>query len=729
MKRKIALLFVLFSLSSCLFSQNKYDKNFYLIDIQPDFVFDPSDKHDVDSILKLYHATQNDTLRLYYLRVFSEGLTNEYLWTRYNKYLYQCSLAKNDSLYKFYKACAINNLGYESQYIKNDLEAAKKSYHESYEIFKEINNGSGLGVEINNLAYLYQHEGNIQKSVELYTEAGNLFEKLNQPLGLTSIYINLGDIYFKNEELEKAEEFFRKALVYAEKADQKPAIANVYNQLGAIQNRKKNTKEAIAYYKKALAIYEKDKNYSKVALVNIGLCNAYMNNNDQEKYQASVLAAYQNALLSSDMQVKAKVYDRVATLYITKNDYKKAEAFADSSYGFAKKLAYPELMADAAENLSDIYKHKGVYNLAYLYLKESKTIQDSLHTDAAKKSIIKSQYQLEYNKKSIELKAEQDKKDAIRKAEKKQQQVILALTLLALTIIAVFAFIAYKNYLKTKKQNLIIEQQRQEVILKNAEVTSQKAIVEEKQKEIIDSITYAKRLQEAILPSHDFIDAHLPDNFILYRPKALVAGDFYWAEKRNDLFFIAAADSTGHGVPGAMVSVVCSNALNRALKEFGLTETGKILDKARELVLETFERSSSEVKDGMDISLLCLDQKNKRVFWSGANNPLWYVQAGELKEIKADKQPIGKTEYPQPFTTHEIVYQKDTTFYLFTDGFADQFGGPGGKKFKYKQFSELLVKNSHLVQREQSAIIDTTFTDWKGNLEQVDDVCVIGIKI
>ncbi len=729
MKRNIALFITLFSLYSSLFSQNKYDKNFYLIDIQPDFVFEASDKHDVDSILKLYHATQNDTLRLYYLRVFAEGLTNEYLWTRYNKYLYNCSLAKNDSLYKFYKACAINNLGYESQYIKNDLEAAKKSYHESYEIFKEIRNGSGLGVEINNLAYLYQHEGNIQKSVELYTEAGNLFEKLNQPLGLTSIYINLGDIYFKNDELEKAGEFFNKALIYAQKADQKPAIANVYNQLGAIHNRKKQTKEAIVYYNKALELYEKDKNYSKVALVNIGLCNAYMNNNDKEKYEAHVLAAYKNVLLSSDMQVKAKVYDRIATLYITKNDYKRAEAFADTSYQFAKTLSFPELMADAAENLSEIYKHKGVYNLAYQYLKESKTIQDSLHTDAAKKSIIKSQYQLEYNKKSIELKAEQDKKDAIRKAEKKQQQIVLALTLLALTVIAIFAFIAYKNYRKTKKQNLIIEHQRQEVILKNAEISSQKALVEEKQKEIIDSITYAKRLQEAILPSKEFISSHIPESFILYRPKDLVAGDFYWAEKMGDLFFIAAADSTGHGVPGAMVSVVCSNALNRALKEFGLTETGKILDKTRELVLETFERSNSEVKDGMDISLLCLDQKNKRVFWSGANNPLWFVQDQELHEIKPDKQPIGKTDYPKPFITHEIGYKSGTTFYLFTDGFADQFGGPSGKKFKYKQFSDLLLKNTNLAQQAQSEIIDKTFSNWKGNLEQVDDVCVIGVKI
>jgi serine phosphatase RsbU (regulator of sigma subunit) len=254
-------------------------------------------------------------------------------------------------------------------------------------------------------------------------------------------------------------------------------------------------------------------------------------------------------------------------------------------------------------------------------------------------------------------------------------------------------------------------------------------VIEDQNKDIIDSITYAKRLQEAILPSSEFVNANLPGNFIYYRPKDIVAGDFYWAEKVGEKFFIAAADSTGHGVPGAMVSVVCSNALNRAIKEFKLLETGKILDKTRELVIETFEKSANEVKDGMDISLLCIDSKNKTIFWSGANNPLWYIQDNELKEIRADKQPIGNTDYPKPFTTHKLEYKDNTTFYLFTDGLADQFGGPDGKKFKYRQFSELLAMNNNLPQKQQADIIDKAFTEWKGELEQVDDVCVIGIKI
>jgi serine phosphatase RsbU (regulator of sigma subunit) len=250
--------------------------------------------------------------------------------------------------------------------------------------------------------------------------------------------------------------------------------------------------------------------------------------------------------------------------------------------------------------------------------------------------------------------------------------------------------------------------------------------VEEKQKEITDSINYAKRIQEAIFPSQDFIKSNLPDYFLYYQPKDIVAGDFYWADKIDNTFLIASADCTGHGVPGALVSVVCCNALYRSANEFKLIEPGKILDKTRELVLESFSKNGGDIKDGMDISLVCIS--DNIVKWAGANNPLWYFQNNELKEIKPNKQPIGKTDNPLPFTTHTIELQKGDLIYLFTDGFADQFGGPKGKKFKYKQFEELLVKSKDLSLNKQHEILKITFNNWKGNLEQIDDISVIGIR-
>ena len=267
------------------------------------------------------------------------------------------------------------------------------------------------------------------------------------------------------------------------------------------------------------------------------------------------------------------------------------------------------------------------------------------------------------------------------------------------------------------------EEYEEELEEKNKEIS-------QKNTEIIDSITYAKRLQQAILPPEEEIYNSVPDSFILYKPKDIVAGDFYFAEHKDDYFFVAAADCTGHGVPGAMVSLVCSNALNKAVSELGLIKPGEILDSVTGMVVDTFKKGHTDIKDGMDISLCVINTKTREVAWAGANNPLWYINNdNELKEITANKQPVGKSETYASFTTHVLNLAKGTLVYLFTDGYADQFGGPKGKKFKYKQLADLILRNKDLSMTEQRDVLDNTFTDWKGNIEQVDDVCIIGIKL
>lgn len=273
---------------------------------------------------------------------------------------------------------------------------------------------------------------------------------------------------------------------------------------------------------------------------------------------------------------------------------------------------------------------------------------------------------------------------------------------------------------------------------RTAEVVHQKEIVEEKHKEITDSINYAKRLQQAILVPKEEINKYFSDNFLLYKPKDIVAGDFYFFEVTKTHIFYAAADCTGHGVPGAMLSIVCANALSRSVKEFELTDPGIILDKTRELILETFEKSKQDVKDGMDISLVALAYRAKNesesgieftnITWSGANNPLWYIENGEMKEIKANKQPIGKSDNPKPFTTHDLPHSLSTLF-LFTDGYADQFGGPSGKKFKYANFQKLLLEYSNEKIETTNQKLEEVFVHWKNDLEQVDDICIIGIRL
>jgi serine phosphatase RsbU (regulator of sigma subunit) len=276
-------------------------------------------------------------------------------------------------------------------------------------------------------------------------------------------------------------------------------------------------------------------------------------------------------------------------------------------------------------------------------------------------------------------------------------------------------------YSKTEKESITIALQKKELDEKNE-------IISEKNREITDSIQYALRLQQAILPSLSQINRHFNNSFVLYRPKDIVAGDFYWMHTTDKSVLIAACDCTGHGVPGALVSIVCSNALNRTVNEFQLTDTGQILDKVTELVLETFAKSGEEIKDGMDISLLSIDKTSGKIQWSGANNPLWIVKGAEFTEIKANKQPIGKSEGRTPFTAHNLLLNHGETYYLITDGYADQFGKED-KKLMKKKFKELILSIQDKTMEEQRKFLDEHHTNWKGGTEQTDDVTVIGIRV
>ena len=264
----------------------------------------------------------------------------------------------------------------------------------------------------------------------------------------------------------------------------------------------------------------------------------------------------------------------------------------------------------------------------------------------------------------------------------------------------------------------------------NEVILSQKEELQQKQMEIVDSINYAKHLQDAILPSRNTIKSFLEDSFVFYQPKAIVAGDFYWIEKTKEKIIFAVADCTGHGVPGAMVSMICHGALNRAVREFNLLDTGMILDKTRDLVAEYFIQSEKDIRDGMDIAICAWDFNSNTIQYSGANNPIWYVRDNTINEIKPSKQSVGITTKYSPFETHQVQLKKNDVFYLFTDGFPDQFGGERGKKFKMKAFKGLLLSIHLKPMEEQKEILQKTIIDWMGDeYEQIDDICVVGIKV
>ncbi|MEY4110882.1 MAG: hypothetical protein RLZZ46_1237 [Bacteroidota bacterium] len=289
------------------------------------------------------------------------------------------------------------------------------------------------------------------------------------------------------------------------------------------------------------------------------------------------------------------------------------------------------------------------------------------------------------------------------------------------------------SFVKTREKNFKSRQKELEIEVSNATkvIRNQKEVVENKNREILDSIEYAKRIQTAILPPPRLVKELLKNSFILYLPKDIVAGDFYWMESIDNKVYFAACDCTGHGVPGAMVSVVCNNALNRSFHEFALRDPGAIFDKTRDLLFENFSKGDESVRDGMDASLCCLDLSKMLISWSGANNPLWIFRSQEnmIEEIKPDKQPIGAGHVQNPFTTQKLNIQKNDIIYLFTDGFSDQFGGLKNKKLTKLKFKEILLKLACLTMEEQHEKLLSFINEYRGANEQIDDICVIGVKV
>jgi serine phosphatase RsbU (regulator of sigma subunit) len=258
-------------------------------------------------------------------------------------------------------------------------------------------------------------------------------------------------------------------------------------------------------------------------------------------------------------------------------------------------------------------------------------------------------------------------------------------------------------------------------------ISMQKHIVEEKQKEIVDSIYYAKKIQYALLAHHEFLNEHLPHHFVLFKPKDIVSGDFYWATSTPDHFYLAVCDSTGHGVPGAFMSLLSISFLNEAINEKRITDPDQVFNFVRRRLIENI--SGEGQKDGFDGILICLDKKNNNLSYAAANNAPVLIRNKSILKLENDRMPVGAGEKTDPFRLFNLQLEKDDSLYLYTDGFADQFGGSSGKKFMSKNLNNILLGIHDKSPNEQKEALLTSFNDWKGKLEQVDDVCIVGLRI
>ena len=668
----------------------------------------------IDSLTKIYHnQNQSDTNRLKAIYDIAWTFIYDNPDTAIILGNQQLQLAQTTKQKK-YEGIALKTIGV-AYLNKDNSQKALEYLLRALKINEEIGDKQGIGSCSNNIGAVYQYQSNYTKALEYYLKCLKISEARGDKQWIGACYSNIGLIYSNQHDYKNALDFHLKSLKIREQIGDKQGVATCYNNMGIVYITTADYAKALEYQLKSLKISEEIDNKQGLGSCYGNIGDIYMDKEEYPKALEYQLKAIKIRKAIDDKQGLGVSYNTMAELYNRLLNYKLSIIYSDSSLQIAKQTEDIDLERQAYQNLSTAYAKTNKHKDAYDYYVKYVGLTDSIFNADNSKLLGDLKTNFEVEKRESELKAMADAQQAISDVEKKRQQFVIYAGSAMFVLVLIFAGFMFNRFKVTQKQKRIIEKQ--------------KHFVEENQKEIIDSITYAKRLQLAILPADAEIKKHLPNSFIYYQPKGIVAGDFYWMEHLDSITFIAAADSTGHGVPGAMVSVVCSNALNRAVKEFGLRNTGKILDKTRELVLETFEKSGEEIKDGMDISLLAIDKHRQQILWSGANNQLWYISNDALVEIKADKQPIGKTDHSKPFTTHTIQLNKNDIFYLMTDGFADQFGGEKGKKYKYKQLEELVITAHQKTLDEQKQILAQAFNKWKGDLEQVDDVTIIGIKI
>jgi serine phosphatase RsbU (regulator of sigma subunit) len=297
---------------------------------------------------------------------------------------------------------------------------------------------------------------------------------------------------------------------------------------------------------------------------------------------------------------------------------------------------------------------------------------------------------------------------------------LLTVGLLLYSVILIFRF---------RNKQLIQRQEQLEVTVKErtSEIEQQKTLIEEKQKEIVDSINYARRIQYALLAHEDFLKQELPEHFVFFHPKDIVSGDFYWATVSEERVYLAVCDSTGHGVPGAFMSLLSIGFLTEAINEKKIINPNEVFNFVRKRLIENISREGQ--KDGFDGILICIDKGRKRLTYAAANNVPVLVREGVMLELKSDRMPVGVHERSEPFQNFEVEIMAGDILYLYTDGYADQFGGPRGKKFKYRPMNQLLLDISTKSFTEQKETLSKRFEDWKGPLEQIDDVCVLGLRL
>ena len=569
-----------------------------------------------------------------------------------------------------------------------------------------------------------------------YLKARDLIEKRNKG-ELSPLLGQIGYIYLRLNRKDEAYKYFKQQQSISILEKNYEGYLNCVVNLADYYNTKNSLDSSINLLLEGLKIARKYKLRSNEVIIIDNIANAYYAkalDADDRSYFKLVEQYADSALIlhyqDKDSSAIFYIYGLLGALNKDLKNYQKSEEYYNQYVSYSRRTKDIMNLKIAIDEMSLLFSDQGKFKQAYQYRLMYDSINRLYIDEEAHKQVVELNTKYETEKKE-EQNALLIKKDELSTRTINQQKTINAFIVISLIVSILFGVFMFRIYRQKKTAHILISKQKEQVEQKQVEIELQKEIIEEKQTEIVDSINYAKRIQYALLPAEKILSVNLDEHFILFKPKDIVSGDFYWATEHNDSFYLAVCDSTGHGVPGAFMSLLNIGYLSEAIKEKHILLPNEILNYVRERLIENISQDGGQ--DGMDCILIRIEAsasgRVKRITYSAANNAPILIRNNQMLELPKDKMPVGKGEKMISFTLHEIKdLNKEDTLYLYTDGYADQFGGPEVKKYKSRRLNELLLSISNKPFNEQQKILNKEFIDWKGPLEQIDDVCVIGIR-
>lgn len=609
------------------------------------------------------------------------------------------------------------------------VQEALRCYALSMKGYEEVKDADGVSIALTNIANVYMAQGEMEKALLNYHRSLKISEGLKDKKGIGLTLNNIGNVYYYHGQYNEALRYYQQCLDLAKEIKDKAGLARSYINVASIYQLQKKLEPALDYFKKGLRLNEElgDKTGIAIALNNMSEVYTLMGNLD-----TSLVYATKSLIMikeADNVEIMTSLYINACNVYLLKGDYNKSLEYGLIALKYSKELGYPYLQKNISEKLKVIYQKKNnpakSLEMYELYV----TMRDSLSNEENRKAIYKTYIKHEYEIKAVadSIKTVDEKKIADAKLSESQatirQERTQKLALYAgFLLILIFTGFIFNRFKISQKQKKIIE--------------VQKSFVDESQRKIIASINYARRIQSSMLPAREEINQFFNQNFVFFKPKDIVSGDFYWFHHEEHYSYLAVADCTGHGVPGAFMTMIAHSLLNEVVIEQKITSPDKILDQLHSLIFKALKQHKGDEysQDGMDMSLAKIDHKNNLLHFAAARNQGFLIHNSGIDALKATSKSIGglsllgEVEPERKFNMETVELKPGSLLVLSTDGFFDQLNEED-KKFGTTRFKDLILSLSTQNSSDQFQLLETTFNDWKKETPQLDDVLVLGVRV